>query len=436
MDKPRPARSPEHHAPSRIEDWSVYRLPKSVEDVIRGFENRSLDTKRKILIQEGERVAFALVEALNIPDYSSSSNVPFFRFILRLVDEILCDDRYNVNYFLAVCRNPPRPADGREFLPLNMFLRMVTGADGYCVDKVARIVAFLLRSGEFPLEAVRAFITWCLSWKPSSAVSRGAVARALTIIVQNDAYRELFVKLDGFSKFVIPTYLEMIRDVQAMYKLHFILWMLSYNQECLPYFLKGNVLGHMVEVLRTHSKEKVLRVALACLKNLTNSPAHVELMVDRGLHKVVELMEKKKFSDEDLMADLVIVKDILAHNMKEFSSIERYLKELEAGVLEWSPVHTDKFWRENVMRFEDQEFKLFKQLASLLQITDAKTLAVACYDVGEFARFHPQGKSVCQRLSVKSDVMKLMSHVDPDVSKHALLAVQKMMVTQWEHIKS
>jgi V-type H+-transporting ATPase subunit H len=73
--------------------------------------------------------------------------------------------------------------------------------------------------------------------------------------------------------------------------------------------------------------------------------------------------------------------------------MERYTREVESGMLRWSTVHSTEFWRENVRRFEADNFKLIKALASVIESSvDTTSLAVACYDLGEFARFHTHGR--------------------------------------------
>ena len=74
------------------------------------------------------------------------------------------------------------------------------------------------------------------------------------------------------------------------------------------------------------------------------------------------------------------------------SSFEKYIKELNCGHLEWSPVHCEKFWKENVKKFEDQDFHLIRKLVEMLNDDNNKTVAVACYDLGEFCRYHPFGR--------------------------------------------
>jgi len=66
---------------------------------------------------------------------------------------------------------------------------------------------------------------------------------------------------------------------------------------------------------------------------------------------------------------------------------------------------------------------------------DPLVLAVACFDIGEFARFHPRGKVIVGELGVKLPIMNLMEKSsDAEVRKQALLAIQKLMVTNWEYL--
>ena len=47
------------------------------------------------------------------------------------------------------------------------------------------------------------------------------------------------------------------------------------------------------------------------------------------------------------------------------SSLDEYSTELKSGRLEWSLVHkSDKFWRENASRLNDNNYQLLKILVS------------------------------------------------------------------------
>ena len=71
---------------------------------------------------------------------------------------------------------------------------------------------------------------------------------------------------------------------------------------------------------------------------------------------------KGNIKDKDIIDDYEYVGGILEKNLKILSSFEKYNKEINTGVLEWNPVHTEKFWKENVKKFEDQDFLLIRFL--------------------------------------------------------------------------
>ena len=74
------------------------------------------------------------------------------------------------------------------------------------------------------------------------------------------------------------------------------------------------------------------------------------------------------------------------------SSYEKFKKQLTLGVMKWGPVHNDTFWSEHVMLCEENDFDPIKQLVILLDNGNDLTKAVACYDLGQFARYHPYGR--------------------------------------------
>lgn len=77
---------------------------------------------------------------------------------------------------------------------------------------------------------------------------------------------------------------------------------------------------------------------------------------------------------------------------------------------------------------------MIRGLAKILETSeDTVTLAVACYDIGEFGRHHPHGRLIVDRLKLKSQVMALLEQEDVDLRRHALLCCSKLMVVKhWE----
>merc|ERR1711908_75028 len=101
---------------------------------------------------------------------------------------------------------------------------------------------------------------------------------------------------------------------------------------------------------------------------------------------------------------------LISSEVQEMSNFDRYERELQSGF-----IHSSKFWAENVMKFEQNDFRALRTLAGLLLSTtsDPTTLAVACHDLGEFVALHPLGKKKVAQLQVKEKVMHLMGSTDP-----------------------
>jgi len=222
---------------------------------------------------------------------------------------------------------------------------------------------------------------------------------------------------------------------QATYLTGFCLWLLSFNAYALHSIASEGIIERIAQVLKTVAKDKVARVYLAILRNLCNKEGFNELMINRGIPKVLGIVESKKFNDTDVKEDMEFLSHTLEASLSKLSTFEMYTKEVESGKLYWSQVHKEKFWRENVNRFEENDFSLVISLIKFLDSLDVETVAVACYDLGEFCRFYQGGKKILTRLKGKEKLMMQMSHPSPDVQKQALLAVQKLMVTNWSSLQ-
>ena len=106
-------------------------------------------------------------------------------------------------------------------------------------------------------------------------------------------------------------------------------------------------------------------------------------------------------------------------------------------------MHTEKFWQTSFIYFNDPEnlecinilIDILRQRASAQ--VDAASLdqmkAVACYDIGEFARFFPQGKEFLEERDTKAFLADLMGNPDSsaELKKEAITAYQKMLMHAW-----
>lgn len=60
--------------------------------------------------------------------------------------------------------------------------------------------------------------------------------------------------------------------------------------------------------------------------------------------------------------------------------------------------------------------------------SDARALAVACYDLSQFIQYHPAGRIIVTDLKAKERAMKLMIHENAEVTKNALLCIQRLFL--------
>mmetsp|Transcript_24719 Transcript_24719/g.69389 ORF Transcript_24719/g.69389 Transcript_24719/m.69389 type:complete len:519 (-) Transcript_24719:189-1745(-) len=247
-------------------------------------------------------------------------------------------------------------------------------------------------------------------------------------------------------------------SVQQLYELAFCMWILTYelnkSYSIRSDFAKDNVpVAALVELVSLAPREKVVRVALSALRNLATctgeeDPAPADApkndgkiflteMMTCGLMKAIALLKDRQFTDPDLVEDFEILHKLLSENYKEMSRWEVYKSEIETGYLQWGSTHTEAFFKENARMFEgsDGDFRLLKVLIALLSSRDEEIAAVACYDLGEFVRHYPNGRAIVKRLGAKDAVMPLIEHENPELQRHALQCVSKIMVTNWEFVK-
>ena len=102
--------------------------------------------------------------------------------------------------------------------------------------------------------------------------------------------------------------------------------------------------------------------------------------------------------------------------------------------LRWGPVHTERFWQENFIHFHDKDnLDLMKELVTLLEVENERTVAVALYDLGEFAKYFPFGRSYLDNLGIKQVIYDVMQRSESaEIKKEAITCLQKLIVTSWQ----
>lgn len=321
-----------------------------------------------------------------------------------------------------------------------------------------------------PLEALTAWVISQL--KSSNSATVGTTIPAMMTLMGATEGRQIFAASGGIkylsrqlrqrekkqtpnSSSTQGTERRSNSSVQQLYELAFCLWCLTYELNSFAdvradFAKDGLPVMALVDLVSSAPREKVVRVALAALRNLAICSAKSEPgpqritskvflgeMIACGLMKAIALLRERQFTDPDIVDDVECLHMLLADNFKEMTRWEVYQNEVETGQLQWGSTHTDVFFKENAKMMEgrDGDFNLVKILISLITSKDEDIAAIACFDLGEFCRHYPNGRAIAKRLGAKDLAMTLIEHDNPELQRHALQCVSKMMVHNWEYLK-
>eukprot|EP00762_Andalucia_godoyi_P008595 ANDGO_04615.mRNA.1 putative V-type proton ATPase subunit H len=261
---------------------------------------------------------------------------------------------------------------------------------------------------------------------------------ALAILMQRADLRAVFAASKG-ARLLPPLLRTQTNHLLTMYNVCISLWLLSFNKDIASELHDSHVVAMLHDTLLRVNREKILRVSLGILQNLVDIGSYAKEMISVGLFSTLKNMSKRKFGDADITELCNALYSKLDSQVTELSTFDSYLQEVMSGRMDWTPAHrSEQFWRDNIDKFEANEFTVVKELINLLSLADveneadARTVAVVCHDLGEFVRHHARGRKIINALDAKTKVMKLMSHNNEQIRKEALLSVQKMMVQNWD----
>jgi V-type H+-transporting ATPase subunit H len=343
------------------------------------------------------------------------------------------------------------------------------------VEKACRILSVLL-SNDVPEENkfVGEFLNWLISRITPSAqeVKQGvAPARATQLLFKAASLKDMLKRPENQVIFMDRKGLDAIKamielesqNTQLVYLLGFCVWLLTFNKECVKGIKESQIVSSLTRILRISVREKVIRICFASLKNLVNygkEGGFEEDMIGLDVPKLAQTCLARNFKDKDIEEDIKVIEKKLDRAIEELSSWELYVAEVRGGQLRKGAVHTETFFKENNMKFEGNGFEIVKKLITLLPTSleegeekeekkysfeqkgaeedlaklKDESLEMALFDLGEFARVYPRGKSLIEDFKGKNRIMFAMGHHNPRVKKAALLCVQKMMVQNWEFL--
>nr|CAG4643861.1 EOG090X044C [Lepidurus arcticus] len=359
------------------------------------------------------------------------------QYVLTMLDDMLQEDKSRVEIFREYARRKKENV-------WSPFLNLLNRPDAFIQNMTSRIIAKLACWSREPMEGHD--LTYYITWLREQLKLAGneyiqTSARCLQMLLRNEKYRLAFAELDGVA--TLASVLSGRVNFQVQYQLTFCLWLVSFSTQLAETMNKYSVIPILGDILNDSVKDKVTRIILAVLRNMIEKPEdpqiakeHCVAMVQAKVLKQLSILQQHKFDDEDIVVDMEFLNEKLNASIQDLSSFDEYATEVKSGRLEWSPVHkSERFWRENAIRLTERNYELLKVLIHLLEASkDPLVLAVAAYDLGEFVRHHPRGKNVLEQLGGKQLVMQLLAHEDPNVRYEALLAVQKLMVHNWEYL--
>ncbi|KAF8644143.1 hypothetical protein AX16_008670 [Volvariella volvacea WC 439] len=223
---------------------------------------------------------------------------------------------------------------------------------------------------------------------------------------------------------------------QMSYQVAFCFWLLSFRQDIAEELNgKYDVIPLLTDTARVAVKEKVIRVIMATFRNLvTKAPAaNLPAMLVAQLLPFVKNLSTRKWTDEDILEDVVFLRDELNQRFQSLTTYDEYTSELASGHLSWTPVHeSDDFWKENAAKLNERDYQQLRLLINILNsATEPVVLAVAVHDVGQYVKHYDRGKKVVTQLGAKERVMDLMTHENSDVRYRALISVQQLISQPW-----
>lgn len=311
---------------------------------------------------------------------------------------------------------------------------------------------------------LKTFVSWTTSRLQSanSQSSLAIVTPSITMILENTDARLTVNEYGGLGylsrhlrvteKDVNESQRKTGASVQQLYELTYCLWLLSFDcpdhDSLRKHFFRDGAVPALVDLVAAATREKVTRLALSTLRNLATfvveSPSAEQVfdaqafrteMIGCGLLKCLDrVQEAAKWKDPDMIDDIKVLEGHLHETFRHMTRWDVYLAEVESSHLQWGILHTEKFLRENVKRFEgsDGKFKIIQDLIRLTAGVDEEVAAIACFDLGEFVRHYPNGRLIATRMGARDAVMALISHNHEELQRHALLAVSKMLVQNWK----
>ncbi|KAK6783620.1 hypothetical protein RDI58_017074 [Solanum bulbocastanum] len=425
--------------------WETYMTTKLITgtglQLLRRYDKKAESYKAQLLDDDGPGYVRVFVTILR--DIFKEETV---EYVLALIDEMLTANPKRARLF-----HDESLVDEDTYEP---FLRLLWKGNWFIQEKSCKILSLTVSarskvqngadangdasSSKKKITTIDDVLAGVVEWlcaqlkKPIHPTrSIPSTINCLSTLLKEPVVRSSFVRADGV-KLLVPLIspASTQQSIQLLYETCLCVWLLSYYEPAIEYLATSRALPRLIEVVKGSTKEKVVRVVILTLRNLLSEGTFSAHMVDLGVLQIVQSLKAQAWSDEDLLDALNQLEQGLKENIKMLSSFDKYKQEVLLGHLDWSPMHKDPiFWRENINNFEENDFQILRVLITILDTSsDARTLAVACYDLSQFIQCHSAGRIIVNDLKAKERVMRLLNHENAEVTKNALLCIQRLFL--------
>jgi len=226
---------------------------------------------------------------------------------------------------------------------------------------------------------------------------------------------------------------------QEQYQLLQCVWLLTYSEKYCAKLMSDTLLAYLKYVLSNHYPEKMTRMVLSALVNMTRNDDNTKHLLVWGFIPIINEIHARLFDDHDIVSDIIHVHDILEKAVEVHSTFKAYSEEVANRSLEWTPMHqSHDFWMKNSHNFLDEGKGGPTVIKGLLQVLEdpsskSRAHAVALHDIGMLMSYQPKSRTLITQLEGRTTVMTLMTDAkDEEVQAQALLCFQKMILMESE----
>lgn len=296
------------------------------------------------------------------------------------------------------------------------------------------ILFSLQKASDQYVSALFSFLSNKLASSPETSLQEIAV-QSYGILLRTKWYRDLF--WTGATDRV-PALLNILRssrtNLQLQYNTLLVFWLITFEvKPSAALMTQFDIVPLYFDIIKNSVKEKIIRLSVATLVNcltLSHQKAVASLLLNSGL-TLAKTLSERKWADEELVADLEKLTTTLQEAFDSMTTFDEYQNEILSKHLRWSPPHrSESFWKENAEKFKEQDWKVLKFLADIINNDSSYeplVLAVALNDISHIISEFPEAVKVIERLGTKIKIMELMNHPNAEVKYEALKTTQNFI---------